>query len=34
MRVARGAIVRVITPEEVDLRKADGPTDPDGPTVP
>jgi preprotein translocase subunit YajC len=34
MRVARGAIVRVITPEEVDLRKADDPTDPDGPTVP
>ena len=34
MRVARGAIVRVITPEPVDVRDADDSTDPDGPTVP
>ena len=34
MRVARGAIVRVITPEAVDLDKADDSPDPDGPAVP
>jgi preprotein translocase subunit YajC len=34
MRVARGAIVRVITPESVDPGKADDPTDADGPAAP
>ena len=34
LRVARGAIVRVITPEPLEERSSDAPADPDGPTAP
>jgi preprotein translocase subunit YajC len=34
LRVARGAIVRVITPEPLEERSGEAPADPDGPTAP
>ncbi len=34
MQVARGAVVRVITPEPLEERSSDAPADPDGPTAP